>query len=250
MINIIINQGRENGDLLPIFVGEHKCKPKHSFGPYIRDHAIVHLVLSGKGQLTDKYGEHTVNAGELFIIRRDEETVYTADAEDPWHYAWIACVGEGEKLYAEASSVHKIPAGILRELCELISLGTTARDAYTALLYSLTHKLFTGKEPPRDRLSEIKRRIEYSYMDQISVGSLAKEFGYERSSLYRSFVSRYGIGAKEYLTDIRMTRAKDFLASGRTVQETAYLVGFRDEFGFSRAFKKYYGVPPSAYKKG
>ena len=85
-------------------------------------------------------------------------------------------------------------------------------------------------------------------MNSISVGALAKEFGYERSSLYRGFVSRYGIGVKEYLTELRMTRAKDFLSAGHTVSETAYLVGYRDEFGFSRAFKKHFGEAPSRYK--
>ena len=45
-----------------------------------------------------------------------------------------------------------------------------------------------------------------------------------------------------------MTRAKDFLSAGHTVSETAYLVGFRDEFAFSRAFRKHVGEPPSRYK--
>lgn len=248
MKNIIITAERENADLAPIFVGEEKCAPAHSFGPYIRDHTIIHAVLSGKGRLTDKYGEHEINAGQLFIIRRGEETVYTADRRDPWHYVWIAFVGEGERLYDGEKTVYDAPSSAVRELSELINAKVTSSDAYTAVLYSLTHKLFSGNGRERDRIAEIKRYIEYNYMNSISVGSLAKEFGYERSSLYRGFVSRYGIGVKEYLTELRMTRAKDFLSAGRTVSEAAYLVGYHDEFGFSRAFKKHFGEAPSKYK--
>ena len=249
MTDLILSGERSNNDLDPIFTGNQRCAPAHSFGPYIRDHTIVHFVISGKGRLSDKYGEHTIGAGELFIIRRGEETVYTADAKEPWHYAWLAFVGSGESLYANAKSVYKAPLGMGLEIAELVTSGVTSRDAYSALLYSLTYKLFTANEPPRDRLAEIKRHIEYRYMDQISVGELARAYGYDRTHLYRSFFARYGVGVKEYINEIRMIRAREFLSSGRTVQETATLVGFRDEFGFSRAFKKRLGAPPSTFKK-
>lgn len=248
MKNIIITAERENTDLKPIFAGEEKCAPEHTFGPYIREHTIIHAVLSGRGRLTDKYGEHEIGAGQLFIIRRGEETVYTADRRDPWHYVWLAFVGDGERLYGIGDSVCDAPSLAVRELHELIENECVSPDAYTAVLYSITHNLFSGTRRDRDLLSEIKRYIEYNYMNSISVGALAKEFGYERSSLYRSFISRYGIGVKEYLTELRMTRAKDFLSAGHTVSETAYLVGYRDEFGFSRAFRKHVGEPPSRYK--
>ena len=249
MTDLIISGDRSNDDLNPIFAGNQKCAPSHSFGPFIRDHTIVHFVLSGKGKLIDKFGEHTIGAGELFIIRSGEETTYTADATEPWHYTWIAFVGNGESIYQSDASVYKSPVGLGRELTELVLSGITSRDAYSAILYSLTYKLFTANEPPRDRLSEIKRHIEYHYMDKISVGELSKAYGYERTYLYRSFAARYGVGVKEYLNEIRMMRAREFLSAGRTVQETAFLVGFRDEFGFSRAFKKRLGVPPSTFRK-
>ena len=31
--------------------GYEKCKPLHSFGPYVRNHYLFHFVLSGKGIL-------------------------------------------------------------------------------------------------------------------------------------------------------------------------------------------------------
>ena len=57
------------------------------------------------------------------------------------------------------------------------------------------------------------------------------------------------IGIKEYITGVRMERAKEFLLGGHSVCDTAFMVGYRDEFNFSKAFKKYYGKAPS-YIKG
>ena len=145
--------------------------------------------------------------------------------------------------------MYDTPCEIIRAISELIGEHQSSPDAYTSILYALTHKLFSDSEQTRDLLSDIKRYIEYNYMDNISVSAIAREYGYERSHLYRLFAMRYGVGVKEYLTEVRMTRAKDFLSLGHTVSETAYLIGFRDGFAFSRAFKKHFGVPPSKLKK-
>ncbi len=99
--------------------------------------------------------------------------------------------------------------------------------------------------PPRDRLSEIKRYIRHEYMNTVSAEGIARSFGFERSYLYRIFKRKYGYGIKEYITKTRMERTETLLQAGHNVGETAYMVGYRDEFNFSKAFKKYYGTPPS-----
>ena len=81
----------------------------------------------------------------------------------------------------------------------------------------------------------------------ITVSSIADSFGFDRTYLYRTFKSRYGIGIKEYITSVRMEKSKEFLKSGYTVKESAHMVGFEDEFNFSKVFKARYGVSPSKY---
>lgn len=82
-------------------------------------------------------------------------------------------------------------------------------------------------------------------MDNVSIAGLADEFGFERSYLYRIFKQRYGISPKEYLTRIRLEKAKWLLARGHSVAECAYMVGYSDAFSLSKAYKKYYGIAPS-----
>ena len=46
----------------------------------------------------------------------------------------------------------------------------------------------------------------------------------------------------------RMEHAMDLLASGKTVSETAAVVGYTDTYYFSRMFKRHIGISPVGYK--
>ena len=62
---------------------------------------------------------------------------------------------------------------------------------------------------------------------------------------YRLFKGKYGIGPKEYLTRVRLNKAKWLLSKEYSVAECASMVGYSDTFTFSKAYKKFYGVSPS-----
>jgi AraC-like DNA-binding protein len=45
-----------------------------------------------------------------------------------------------------------------------------------------------------------------------------------------------------------MKSAKNLLEKGYSVSSTAFMVGYKDEFNFSKAFKKHFLVAPSSIK--
>ena len=245
--HFLIDKPENQTDVVPLFVGEEDCAPCHAFGPYIREHYLLHFCLSGKGVLHDKYGAHAVEAGEFFIIRTGEVTRYEADKEDPWHYIWFAFRGNITARFDTLPSVCKTPQGIESRLCALIQAGETVPDPYSAFAYELAHGLSLSHEAA-DTLSRLRRYVRYHYMEEITVDELSRAFGFERSYLYRCFKKKYGISLKEYITEVRMRHAREFLSDGRHVGETARLVGYADEFNFSRAYKKYYNKSPKADK--
>ena len=85
-------------------------------------------------------------------------------------------------------------------------------------------------------------------MEPLSVSGLADVFSFERSYLFRIFKERYGVGIKEYITHVRMERAKAYLADGKRVADCAAMVGYTDEFNFSRSFKKQFGISPREWQ--
>ena len=244
MINIVLPK-TASSDFIPLTVGRHDCPQGHSFGPHIRDFYIIHFCLSGCGTLFNESGERRVRAGELFIIREGEITTYTADKNDPWHYVWISFVGARSAIFDSADDVLKAPRGFAERLSELVVSGVQSPDIYISLLYELIYHLFSKSAEPQDKLTEIKRFIKYEYMKDISVGGLARSFGFERTYLYRLFKSRYGKSVKEYLKEVRMAHAHALLEGGHSVNATARMVGYGDEFNFSKAYKEYFGYPPS-----
>lgn len=75
--------------------GFQHCAPLHSFGPAIRDHYLIHCVLSGKGTFQVGERKFPLSAGQGFLIHPDISTTYTADATDPWYYCWVGFGGDG-----------------------------------------------------------------------------------------------------------------------------------------------------------
>ena len=247
MINIILPK-TDSEDFIPLTAGRHDCPPYHSFGPHMRDFTIIHFCLRGKGTLYNSAGAHRIRSGELFIMRRGEITTYTADSIEPWQYVWISFIGRLSETFNACPDVAGAPEGFAERLAELVRGGVKSPDAYIAMLYELKHRLLSDTKEPEDKLSEIRRAIKYEYMKELTVGGLAKSFGFERSYLYRLFKSRYGKSVKEYLTEVRMLHAKSLLESGHSVSVTAALVGYGDEFNFSKAYKNYFGSSPGKSK--
>lgn len=244
--SIIVDKNAVQKDIIPLHAGYEICAPSHRFGPYQRKEYLIHYCLSGCGTLTDRYGVHRIGAGELFIIRPGEITVYEADALHPWHYVWIGFAGELAKGFSTDRSVYACPAEPFHRLCALVDEGDCSTDVYTAAIYELRYHLFSREHEKRNTLSKIQRYIRYHYMNDITVEAIGQMFGYERTHLYRLFQARYGLGVKAYIIQVRMENARRFLREGYSVSQTAQLSGYGDAFAFSKAYKKYYGCAPSA----
>ena len=248
MIQMIVNRDRSLGELVPILVGYEACRPSHRFGPYVREHYLIHFCLRGRGVLEDKYARHEIGAGEMFIIRPGEVTVYSADDADPWEYVWISFIGSRAPLFSTEESVYATPAGVAERLLSGVERRVQAPDLYLSILHELIHAHFRDVREQEDIASSIKRYVRHNYMEDISVSRLAEIYSFERSYLYRLFKKRYGIGLKEYITSVRMDKAKQLLEGGAKVREVAGMVGYPDEFNFSRNFKKHTGVSPSDWR--
>lgn len=68
------------------------------------------------------------------------------------------------------------------------------------------------------------------------------------SYLRARFKKVFGISPSRYMTMIRMQEAVTLLSSNVSITETALMVGYSDIFQFSKAYKKYFGYPPSETK--
>ncbi len=90
----------------------------------------------------------------------------------------------------------------------------------------------------------------YTWKSDFSVSQVAKELCVSKEHLSRIFKKKYGVSVVEYLTNMRIKRAKFLLINTSfSIQKIAEKCGFFDASYFSRTFKKTVGVTPSEYKK-
>ncbi|WP_240420121.1 AraC family transcriptional regulator [Paenibacillus periandrae] len=94
------------------------------------------------------------------------------------------------------------------------------------------------------------RYMQDAYHTDITLDKLADLAGLNPSYYSTLFKQKMDKSPIEYLTGLRMNRAKELLLlSQDKIRNVAREVGYKDEFYFSRRFKAQYGVAPSVYLK-
>jgi two-component system response regulator YesN len=91
--------------------------------------------------------------------------------------------------------------------------------------------------------------INVNFAEQMHITKLSKMFYINTSYCCKLFDQTFGMNFSAYVKDVRMKNAKTFLEAGCTVKETAQITGYTDYFYFTKAYKKYYSVTPSEYRK-
>jgi AraC-like DNA-binding protein len=98
-------------------------------------------------------------------------------------------------------------------------------------------------------IEKVVTKIQESYADDISLESCADEVGTNPYSLSKAFKQMVGINFIDYLTQLRIEKAKELLInSDMKINDIAEGVGYRHSY-FNRIFKKQIGIPPSQYRK-
>lgn len=98
-----------------------------------------------------------------------------------------------------------------------------------------------------------KKRLEdlldANLAGDIALVDLAAECGLSTSYLTRAFRKTFGMPPHRYLTELRIVRAKDLMAtSSMTLSEIALVCGFADQSHFARVFGAKVGVTPSRWR--
>lgn len=92
--------------------------------------------------------------------------------------------------------------------------------------------------------------IHEHYAQSLSLADLANKAGLTPRYYTELFKKNVGKSPIEYLTGYRMDQAKKLLwDSKKRLREVAQLVGYEDEFYFSRRFKQQVGVSPTVFVK-
>ena len=277
VINAIGKGANPEPELTLYYAGKQVCEPGHShFG--VRDHYLIHLVLSGTGRFRLDNTEYELRRAAGFTLLPGVPASYEADARDPWTYCWIGFSGSLAGAHLSRlgidrrnpvfsfSNMEEIEACVL-ELAGLVNgsgrrwnPSVHAEFQARSLLYRLMHLLSQEKsklENPKNgnmdrsagRVFHAIRYLQNNHSRPVGMDEVASYLGISRKHLSDLFKTATGKSPKEYLCSYRLSVAAGLLAeTDLPIKAVAHSTGFLDEFYFSRAFRSQYRATPSAYR--
>ena len=102
------------------------------------------------------------------------------------------------------------------------------------------HRDLTGK------IVRAKQYIDAHYAVNISLDQMAREAHLSKFHFIRIFKRYYGRTPHTYLTEVRLTHAKERLRSNMPVKDVCEAVGFESIPSFTRLFKSMTGRTPKS----
>lgn len=99
-------------------------------------------------------------------------------------------------------------------------------------------------------VKDIVAYIDEHYASPLTLDELSGHFHLNKSYFCQLFKSKTGMSFTEYLSDVRLTRARALLREGEmTVSQVCEAVGFQNFSYFCKCFKNHTGMTPTAYSK-
>lgn len=98
------------------------------------------------------------------------------------------------------------------------------------------------------RAVRAKLYIDANFALSIDLRKIADEACFSKFHFVRLFRSIYGMTPHQYLTQVRIEKAKEYLAEGQTVAYACFKVGFDSISSFTGLFKRRTGKTPRQFQ--
>ena len=236
----------------------------------ILDHELVYI-LGGKGKVGIEDKIYSVKKGMLFYFSPGLEHFLETNKEEPMYFyavhfdfgylninnkAWDIILGK------------RLPIGhvyqtrnyyILTDIFKKLNMYWKNRlPGYKlicrALLQQFIFEVFEdirGSSFSAGAYSKVENTVNYiqsNLNNKITLNELSELAETTPTYLSKIFKDITGYTIVGFINRLRIDKAKELIIEGNyKVKEIAHMIGFKDEFYFSRVFKKIEGVSPSGY---
>lgn len=106
-----------------------------------------------------------------------------------------------------------------------------------------------SNEVQLDLVMGTRKNIDVNYTSDLNLNLLSRIHHASKYHLLRLFKKYYGLTPKQYLTEKRIEKSKEYLTKGISVAETCYAIGFESPCSFSTLFKSRTGITPREFQK-
>ncbi|WP_248930315.1 response regulator [Paenibacillus hamazuiensis] len=186
---------------------------------------------------------------------REQEAITLEQLQLWWHEYTVLQTRWLQELFPEDGSTpapfssYDMPFNVPLDEEGRLSIGTWQQQLESALI-QLSRRLLERQHKENHVIYEIAKYIQNHYHQDITLQDIAGHFYLSREYISRKFKQEFHVNISDYITSIRMDRAKLLLLNpSYRISQIAELVGYDDEKYFSKVFKKTVGISPNEYRK-
>ncbi len=119
------------------------------------------------------------------------------------------------------------------------------------ITYCATHIMNKNSETSNEVVETAKSYIEANFNKNLSLEDVSRQVNISSYYLSRIFKETTGENFIDYLTNLRIERAKELISKTQySMKEICNMCGYADPNYFSKSFKKNVGVTPTEYREG
>lgn len=228
---------------------------------------IFMYCTEGEGAVRVNEKQYMLRKNEAFCIPRFQEYCCHSDKGSPWSLFQIHFKGEDTKYFpledCKIVSFHSSYAScrmmnlfeqLLRVLNEIYTLGSFIyMSQILSVILTETYYRQKGSETAGQN-RHVKGIVRYMHQhigENLSMECICEEAGLSKSYVNAIFFKCTQLAPMEFFINLKMQEACRLLhTSDLYVYEIAQRLGYKDQYYFSRVFKKVVGMSPREYKNG
>lgn len=238
-------------------------------GRVLHEHQLIYI-SAGRGWFESSESERvTIEAGQVILLFPGVWHSYAPARETGWDEHWVGFNGDttqrlvrggffspdrpvlraGEEnrlltLFTELNETAASPHPALQQIMAGISVRMLA------LVYSAQQARLAGEDPGANVIHQAITRMREAHNTNLKMATLARELNVSYRWFRRAFAHHTGLSPHHYFLDIRLARARDFLAqTSLSIKEVAAQAGFDDAQYFCKFFHRKVGVTPSEWRE-
>ncbi|GAA1955123.1 AraC family transcriptional regulator [Agromyces allii] len=251
--------------------GRRECEPGWEWNPTLDDYDFWY-VIAGSGALSINDGpQRQLEPGSLAVLRPGDHVQATQDSTARLtvlycHFEFVdRTTGLPVTLPPESmpgplltvKQVGPIADALYRIVRRLRDRSALGHYAAGGMLMELLAQVYVQDAAQRGGAQGIDTRLQDAIeliLDRparrSSLDEVARAVGLSADQLSRLFVTQLGTTFRRFTVDARLDRACELLQhTVMTVSQISLVLGYSDQFLFSRQFRARYGEPPSAYRR-
>lgn len=258
----------------PSIVGYEKCSRNKGIIDSNKSCYIIHFVFEGSGVVIRNNKNIVMRKGDCFLIEPNSHVKYKPLYDDPWSYFWVEVSGElikkicekaefyqqdmhihlknFERIYLSLAEIFDESKYLSNQHAETLRVVSVLFDVFSIIIsehhYDVQNSGLSQKE------LQVRKIIDYinnNYtLPDISIKKIADHFYFNPAYLTRIFKMYVSVSPMKYIIDLRMRKAVELLQKNNfSISQIAYALGYKNQFYFSKEFKRHFGVQPSKYCK-